>query len=340
MNSTSRILKAFIPLIVLGCAKTEYRSVIHSVNGAETPVDDAIWLTHEHLLVDFIGADSINPERWNQDSVIKTVIPFLEEVKAHEVTYFVDATPAYLGRDVVLLQKIARRTGLTIITNTGFYGAVKNKYLPAFAFSMSPEELAEVWIHEYEHGIDGTEIKPGFIKISVDATETLDAMHERLVRGAAIAHLSTGLTIASHTGEAIGLWPQLKILDESGVSAEAFVWVHAQNEKDNSAYLRAANEGCWISLDGLGWELDNHVEKLVFARDSKILDRILISHDAGWYTPQNDQQSIKPYTAIFTKLYPALKARGFSDEEFSRLLSENPKKAFSLKIRKRDSRKG
>jgi len=126
----------------------------------------------------------------------------------------------------------------------------------------------------------------------------------------------------------------LEILREMGVSPEAFVWVHAQNEKNNENYLRAAQSGCWISLDGLGWELEKHVGKLVFAKQHGILNRILISHDAGWYDPHKKDQKIQPYTNIFTKLIPDLKSKGFTDEEINLLLSKNPAKAFAINVRK------
>lgn len=308
--------------------------MMNSVTGPVTVSPGETWLSHEHILVDFIGADSIDPKRWNHDAIIKSTLNYLEEVKSHNVKYFVDATPAYLGRDVLLLEKIAKRTGLTIITNTGFYGAVNNKYVPAFAFEKTAEELAEIWIDEYKNGIEGTTVKPGFIKISVDVADTLDDIDQKLVRAAAITHLRTGLTIASHTGEAKGLWPQLQILKEMGVSPGAFIWVHAQNEKDNENYVQAAKQGCWISLDGLGWDLDKHVQKLVFAKERGILDKILISHDAGWYDPQKQTQTIQPYTNIFTKFFPALKARGFNNEELDRLISDNPSRAFTIQVRK------
>ncbi|HLG41410.1 MAG TPA: hypothetical protein VI461_17150, partial [Chitinophagaceae bacterium] len=188
-----------------------------------------------------------------------------------------------------------------------------------------------MWVSEYENGIEGTSIKPGFIKISVDASDPLDSIDQKLVKAAAITHLKTGLVIASHTGESKGLWPQLDMLKEMGVSPEAFIWVHAQNEKDDNNYLRAAKAGCWISFDGLGWELEQHVNKLVFAKENGILDRILISHDAGWYDPQKPLQSIQPYTNIFKQLIPALMSKGFSKEEINLLLSTNPSRAFSIK---------
>ncbi len=228
---------------------------------------------------------------------------------------------------------MAEKTGLRIITNTGLYGARQNKFIPQWAMKASSEIMATRWIAEFENGIDGTGIRPGFIKIGVDAADPLHPVHQKLVRAAALTHLKTGLTIASHTGKAVGLWPQLEILRNEGVSPEAFIWVHAQNEEDNDQYLRAAEAGCWISLDGLGWETNRHLEKILFAKEHGILDRILISHDAGWYDPEREKQEIKGYTNIFRKLYPALKSKGFTEEEFRLLISGNPAKAFTIRVR-------
>jgi phosphotriesterase-related protein len=323
-----------LSLLLFAHCSTRKKTVIQSVTGTVTPAPGEVWLSHEHILVDFIGADSIDPKKWYHDSVINTMSSYLEEIKNQNVKYFVDATPAYLGRDVLLLEKIAKKTGLAILTNTGFYGAGNNKYIPSFAFEKTPEELAEMWINEYKIGIEGTSVKPGFIKISVDAADTLDVMDQKLVKAAATTHLQTGLTIASHTGDAKALWPQLKILKEMNVSPQAFIWVHAQNEKYNNNYLLAAKEGCWISFDGLGWDLEKHIEKILFAKEHKILNRILISHDAGWYDPQKQTQAIKPYTNIFKQLFPALVSKGFSKDELDLLISDNPAKAFSINIKR------
>lgn len=328
-----RYIAFYVIVIFLGCSIPEKQIVVQDVTGTHQVATNKIWLSHEHILVDFIGSDSIKSSDWNHDSIIQVVAPYLEELKDFQVTYFVDATPNYLGRDVLLLEKIANNTGIKIITNTGLYGAQKDKFIPNYAQESTAEDLAQMWIKEFTQGIDGTSIKPGFIKISIDNSETLSTMHQKLVEAAALTHLNTGLTIASHTGEAAGLWPQLTILKELGVSPDAFIWVHAQNELNNDTYLKAANTGCWISLDGLGWELEKHVEKILFAKTNGILDRILISHDAGWYDPQKKMQTIQPYTAIFKELYPELKSRGFTDDEFNLLMSVNPSKAFSIEVR-------
>ena len=323
------LLPLLIAIIYTGTLSGQ-QALILEVQGWHQVDNDGIWLSHEHILVDFIGADSIQPRNWDHDAVIAQVTPYLEELKTHKVEYFVDATPAYLGRDVLLLQKLANKTGLKMISNTGLYGARNNKYLPKYVQNISAEDLAQKWIAEFEYGIDGTVIKPGFIKIGVDTADPLDILHQKLVKAAAITSLKTGLTIASHTGKAIGLWPQLKILQEMGVTLNSFIWVHAQAEEDNNNYLKAAQAGCWISLDGLGWNVEKHLGKLVYAKEHGILDHILISHDAGWYDPQKEQQNITPYTNIFTKLLPELRAQGFTEKEIKLLISVNPAKAFAI----------
>ena len=80
-----------------------------------------------------------------------------------------ECTPAFLGSDVRLLKMLSEKTKVQIITNTGYYGAVDNKYLPPWAFTETAEQLAQRWIDDFEFGIDGTNVRPGFIKISVDA---------------------------------------------------------------------------------------------------------------------------------------------------------------------------
>lgn len=283
------------------------------------------------MLVDFIGADSINPERWNRDSVVRKVLPYLQDLKKYGVNTILDCTPSYLGKDPLLLKELSERSGIQILTNTGFYGAVGGKYLPEFAKSETPEELSKRWITEFENGIEGTGIYPGFIKISVNEAEPLSEIDQKLVRAAALTHQKTGLTIASHTGTWSTAKQEVKILQEMGVKPSEFVWVHAQAERDFDNYLEAAKQGVWISWDGIGWEIDSYVERLLFAKEKGILENILISHDAGWYDPAKPGGGdFQPFTNIFEKLIPMLGERGFTEDDWDVLLKENPKSAFFI----------
>ena len=323
-----------LAVFVLSCTKPQTEKEINTIETVTGPISiDSMGLTliHEHMLVDFIGADSISADRWNRDSVEKKVLPYLLEVKKHGVRTILDCTPSYLAKDPLLLKSLSEKSGIQILTNTGFYGAVGGKYLPEFVQTEKAEQLAERWIAEFENGIEGTGVKPGFIKISVNEADTLSAIDQKLVRAAAITHLKTGLTIASHTGTWNTAVQEVKILQEMGVEPSEFVWVHAQAEEDFENYRMAAEMGVWISLDGIGWAIDPYVERLIFAKENGILRNVLISHDAGWYDPAKlGGGDFQPFTNIFEKLIPILNEKGFTDEDWNQLLVKNPILAFKL----------
>lgn len=313
-------------------AANKSSSVIVTINGPVKAGQLGKTLIHEHFLVDFIGADKITYERWNRQEVLKTVLPYLEELKQHDIKTIFDCTPAYLGRDVILLKLLADKTGLNIVTNTGYYGAVDNKYLPGHAFAESAEKLAKCWIHEFEKGIEGTGVRPGFIKIGVNSG-ALSALHKKLITAAALTHRATGLIICSHTGPAIPAFEQIDILQQNGVNPDAFVWVHAQEEKDKTMHKKAAKKGAWVSLDGIGWgDVDNYADSILKLKQAGLLHRVLISHDAGWYKPQEPGGGeFTGYTNIFTQLIPLLRNKGFTDMDIDQLLVKNPVAAFAIK---------
>ena len=326
----------YLPLLVLAFScrspsTNHFDNFINSVSGPISIDSMGITLIHEHMLVDFIGADSISADRWNRDSVEMRVLPYLLDVKKYGVRTILDCTPSYLAKDPLLLKSLSEKSGIQILTNTGFYGAVEGKYLPDFVQTETAEQLAKRWIDESSNGIDDTGIKPGFIKISVNEADTLSEIDQKLVRAAAITHLSTGLTIASHTGTWKTAVQEVKILQEMGVDPSEFVWVHAQAEEDFENYRMAAEMGVWISLDGIGWAIDHYVERLLFAKENGFLRNILISHDAGWYDPAKvGGGDFQPFTNIFERLIPILNQKGFIDEDWNQLLVENPKLAFQL----------
>ena len=138
---------------------------IITVNGRLASEKAGFTLPHEHLLVDFTGADHYDPLKWDRKQVIDAVKPFLDEIKLMGCSTFVDCTPEYLGRDPEMLKNLSDLTGLNIMTNTGYYGAQKNKFLPHSVFSQSEEAIAEIWIKEFNMVIGSSGIRPGFIKM-------------------------------------------------------------------------------------------------------------------------------------------------------------------------------
>ena len=327
--------------LVTSCSPKLKNETLITVKGKIPAAKMGLTLIHEHILVDFIGADSTGYHRWEKSKVIEKVLPFLMEAKQKGVQTIVECTPAYLGRDPLLLKELSEKTGINILTNTGYYGARDNKYIPKQAFNQTAEEIAKVWIDEFKNGIEGSGIFPGFIKMSVDRRDILSPMHAKIIKAAAIAHKATGLTIVSHTGTDGPAFAQLEVLKKEGVSPEAFVWTHAQDGTFDG-YIKAAKQGAWISLDNLNKNnmgkpggVDWFIVLLTKLKKENLLHKILISHDAGWYNPgQVNGGNFRSYTDLFEHLIPALMKNGFNQEDIDLLLIENPQKAYAVKIRK------
>jgi phosphotriesterase-related protein len=291
-------------------------------------------LPHEHVLVDFAGAAAVSRDRYDAEDAFTRVLPHLQVLQAAGCRTLAECTPAYLGRDPQLLLRLSRASGVTILTNTGYYGAAQDKYVPAHAFDETAEALAARWIAEFEQGIEGTGIRPGFLKIGVDAGP-LSAIDRKLVRAAAICHRSTGLVICCHTGNGEAAMDALDTLHAEGVSPAAFVWVHAQNEKDPARHVQAARAGAWISLDGIRLSsIDTYVQTVRAVVDAGRIDRVLVSQDAGWYRvgePGGGQ--FTPYTALFETFLPALRRSGMTEDQVRTLVVTNPANAFAIRKR-------
>jgi len=328
-----KLFLILISISLFSCREQDRLSLI-SVNGMENSSELGFILEHEHILVDFSGADGYDPTRWDHDSVQMKVLPYLKEMVSLGGGTLIDATPQFLGRDVSLLKRLSDKSGLNIITNTGLYGAVDRKYLPAYVYDSSPQDLADRWIDEFENGIDDTGIKPGFIKISVNPGE-LGNVESKLVEAACITHKATGLTIASHTGPAVAAFEELAILKKYGIAPSAFIWIHAQNEEDWSKCLEAANSGAWIAFDGLNDKnVSEYIERINFMKENGVLKKLLISHDAGWYDPDKPGGGdFRSYNTVFEKLLPSLKGEGYSDSEIEQILQKKPVEAFAVGVR-------
>jgi phosphotriesterase-related protein len=279
-------------------------------------------LVHEHVMVDFIGADQIRPGRYDPEEVFRTAKPKLEEVKRLGCRRLLECTPNYIGRDARLLRRLSDAVGIEIWTNTGIYGAANHKYVPAFAREESAEQLARRWVEEARKGVDG--VKPRFIKTGVNRGP-LHELDRKLVRAAALCSRETGLTIASHTGDGKAALEEIEIVSAAGVKPSKLVWVHAQNEKDHSIHERAARAGAWVEFDGIGPKsADWHLECVRFMGEKGLIGSTLISQDAGWYhVDEPGGGNYRGYAYLYTDFAPSLDAQWVK-----RLLVDNPERAF------------
>jgi predicted metal-dependent phosphotriesterase family hydrolase len=307
--------------------------IIHTIDGPVEVDQLKFTLTHEHLMSNF-GKAPDEAAHYDDAALLSQVIPYLRKIKSLGINSILDCTTAYFGRRVDLLKKMADSTGIQIVTNTGFYGAADDRYVPEFAFGATAEEISNVWIEEFEEGIDGSEVRPGFVKLAFDDGMPSE-IDKKLFTAGILTHLNTGLTLAVHTGnnpEAVTA--QLELLSQHRVRPDAWVWVHAHLVENVQLLLNAASLGAWISLDGAKESnVEEYINKIKKFKSENLLHKILLSHDGDGF-PMGGE--IREFEAIPRHLIPAMLANGFTEKEVEQIMVRNPKEAFMIRTRRRE----
>jgi len=306
------------------------------VLGPIAPSSLGFTLPHEHVMVDFIGAQKTSRTRWCPEEVIARMQPYLLDAKQRGVRGFVDCTPAYVGRDPRILKKLAESTGLHILTNTGYYGDADGRYLPPSAQNETASQIAARWLAEWRGGIDDSGVRPGFVKIRVDGLASdrsrMSDMDGKLLTAAAEVSRKTGMAVTCHSPGPSGLGAALRFAAEGGDPAK-FIVAHCDgNGFALNRKIRAA--GSWVSIDSIGRKpvADHLAIVLPLLNDSP--DRLLLSMDSGWYNVgEPDGGKINDYNALTDRFLPALRTAGVSAAHIHHITVKNPARAFAAAVK-------
>jgi predicted metal-dependent phosphotriesterase family hydrolase len=300
---------------------------VMSVAGPVELPQHGIVLPHEHIMSVF-GRERSRRVTYDEEHLVTAVVPYLRNLGSLGCAAIADCTSAWIGRRPDLLRRISRESGITILTNTGYYGAAGGRYLPEGIEALGVDDVADAWVAEWDEGIDGSGIRPGFIKTGID-NNWLSPTDRMLIAAAARAHLKTGLLIQTHTGNnPLAAREILAILEVEGVHPASWVWVHAHLVQDQHQLVRAARDGAWISLDGIHPERDAAIfATLRLMKAEGLLDRVLLSHDGNAFTADGSR---RPFEHLLTGFRVKCLAEGISEAEFFLLTKANPRRAFAL----------
>ncbi|MHC4167678.1 MAG: phosphotriesterase family protein, partial [Planctomycetota bacterium] len=156
----------------------------------------------------------------------------------------------------------------------------------------------------------------------------------RILRAAGRAANETGAAIASHTPTGSNAIRQVDILRSISPTTR-FIWVHAQNESNRNIHRQVAARGGYIEFDNLGWNPGQdsaHIAAIEELLDAGYGDRILLSHDAGWYRPGVlSGGTQKPYTYLVDTFIPKLRSAGVDDATIRMITEINPVRAFAFR---------
>ena len=192
-----------------------------------------------------------------------------------------DPSAMFLGRDVRFMREVSEESGLQVVPCTGIY---TYDYLPLFFMSRDADQIADLFVSDIEQGIQGTEIKAGFIKIAADEPGVNENI-EKLHRAAARASLRTGAPIMAHSRPASNTGPrQIEIFEEEGVDPSKVQIAHT-GDSDDLGYIEGLLErGVWIGLDRYGLNLylphENRQRTTKALLERGYADRMFLSADS------------------------------------------------------------
>src|SRR3954471_18465943 len=310
---------------------------VQTVAGPIDAQDLGKTLIHEH----FRGRDEAVAHQWphayDEDEEWRACMEQANAVKEHGVKTIVEPTAMLLGREVGLLQRIAQEAGLNIVTCTGIY---TYDHLPFYFTNRDVDAMADLFVHDIEQGIQGTDVKAAFIKCAADEpglTENIEKVH----RAAARASVRTGAPIMAHSRPAANTGPrQVEIFLEEGVAPEKIQIPHT-GAPDDLDYIRGLlDKGVYIGLDRFGLPMflptEPRIKTALKLLEGGRVGRMFLSADfvvaLDWFPAEAEEQLIAAgvveedwsMTLLFERIIPALEEGGMTAEQLETMLVANP----------------
>ncbi len=318
---------------------SDRRPAVSTFRGEVAPEELGVTLIHEHV---FVGAPELDlnhphPE-WDEQQAIDRAVAGLATLHGLGVRTVVDLTVLGLGRDVARVAKVAERSDVRLVASTGYY---TSNVLPAFFHTHGPgllvdgpDPLIEFFVSDIEHGIAGTGIRAGMLKVVTDR-EGVTRDVARVMTAAAVAHEQTGVPITTHTNAAAQNGrDQQRFLRDRGVPLDRVVIGHSGDSEDLDYLRELMDNGSTIGMDRFGMEhvLDDErrVRTVVRLVELGYADRMVLSHDAAYFsrvTPPSWRAVHAPHWTlenISRRILPMLSARGVTDAQLHQMMVLNP----------------
>ena len=242
----------------------------------------------------------------------------------------VDQTSRGVNRNVNSLKKLSKRTGVNIITGTGWF---KEAYYDLDFEKTRVDELSAIMIADLTEGIDDSGIKAGIIgEINVNA-RWITPSEERMHRAAARAQAKTGRVLAiagTHISTAHG---QLDILEDEGTDLRKVIVNHINGSLDDEFYFRIASRGTFICFNTFPIKSKDlmlrHVTMCMKMVKKGLIDQILISNGVSVKNHLTAYGGGGYWYAI-SSLRDQLIEQGMSLDDWNKIIQLNPERCFTI----------
>jgi len=311
------------------------------VNTVRGPVDAGVLghtLMHEHIFV--LSPEIEKPgDEWDESAEQARAVTKLRELKEHGIDTLVDLTVVGLGRYIPRIVAIAAQVPeLNVVVATGVY--TYNDVPMYFHFRGpgtvlgGPEPMVDLFVREIRQGIGDTGVRAAILKCASDRPGITPGV-ERVLRAVARAHRATGAPITTHTPTPPEPWglEQQRILKEEGVDLARVVIGHSGGTVNTEYHLNLIDNGSYLGFDHFGLpgiSLEQRVDAVARLCERGYAERIVLSHDAmcfvDWF-PRSvmDASHNWRWTYISDDVLPAMRQRGISEADITRMLVDNPR---------------
>ncbi len=307
-------------------------ALVPTANGTVESGELGLTLMHEHVLMGSRDVHENWPHLFDRSGNIDHAVQVLDEAHDLGVRTIVDLTTVDLGRNVDIVQEIAKRTRMQIIVATGVHLRP-----PSYFRRRTPDRMVELYVRDIEQGVADTGVRAGALKIATEEEVTPD--NEVQLRAVALAHRETGVPIMTHSNPEAGTGAdQQRVFEAEGVDLSRVVIGHS-GDTTNLDYLAGLMErGSTIGMDrfgtGMGATTEQRIETIAALCERGYASQMVLSHDTSCFAdnfPWHIRESRLPewnFLTISKRVLPELRERGVSEEQIQAMTVDNPRRIF------------
>ena len=315
---------------------------IVTVTGEIKPEELGFCHSHEHLSIAKGHCYTIDPAI----CIDNTALTLLELQSFRQAggRAIIDAQPVGCGREALVLEALAKQSGIHIVASTGFHRML---YYPEnhWIFTCQQAALAQVFIDELTAGMYvccdlmkprlRCESRAGFIKAALDGGEMNDR-HRKLFTAAALAQTLTGAALMVHIERDSDPIMLADFLENQKVNLNAVIFCHMDRMiPDLNVHKELCARGIYMEYDTIA-RFKYHSDE----REAEIVAEMISAGYENQLLMGLDvtRRRLCSYSGevglgyIRNNFIPLLKQNAVSDSAIDKIFVRNPARAFSKEV--------